>query len=202
MNSEPRENKTMTKKKIEFKIWIIYFTTILIYVYIHEIGHSIPAWLHGYWAVPTPAKEYMSVAVPKDIKQFISLGGVMVSILISLIVTFLYLSKRYGINSAILAAAIALPGIYTLRFLLSGRGHDATEFQEAQSALGLSYSGHSLDWTFLILFVFGTVVWIIKSKPHFKIIGRLSAGFVLTCIFIVGLQVINNAIFDPIFQPK
>jgi len=119
-----------------------------------------------------------------------------------LIVTFLYLSKRYGINSAILAAAIALPGMYTLRFILSGRGHDATEFQEAQSALGLSYSGHSLDWTFLILFVFGAIVWIIKSKPHFKIIGRLSVGFVLTYIFIVGLQIINNAIFDPIFQPK
>jgi len=192
----------MTKKKIEFKIWIIYFSTILVSVYIHEIGHSIPAWLHGYWAVPTPAKEYMSNDIPLNFKQYISLGGVMVSILISLIVAFLYLSKRYRINSAILAAAIALPGMYTLRFLLIGRGHDATEFQEAQSALGLSYSGHSLDWVFLILFVFGTVVWIIKSKPHFKIIGRLLGGFVLTYVFIVGLQVINNAIFDPIFQPK
>ena len=189
-------------KKIEFKIWTIYFTTILFYVYIHEVGHSIPAWLHGYWAVPTPAKEYLSPAVPMDLKQYISLGGVMVSILISLLVTFLYLSKRYVIGSAILAAAIALPGMYTLRFILSGRGHDATEFQEAQSAMGLSYSGHSLDWIFLILFVFGTVVWIIRSKPQFKILGRLLGGFVLTVIFIVGLQVINNAIFDPIFQPK
>jgi len=188
--------------KIDFKIWIIYFTTILISVYIHEIGHSIPAWIHGYWSVPTPAKEYLSNDVPLDFKQYISLGGVMVSILISLIVTFLYINKTYGINSAILAAAIVLPGMYTLRFILSGRGHDATEFQEAQSALGLSYSGHSLDWIFLILFVFGTVVWIIKSKPHFKIIGRLSVGFVLTYIFVIGLQVINNAIFDPIFQPK
>jgi hypothetical protein len=89
-----------------------------------------------------------------------------------------------------------------LRFILKGRGHDTTEFQEAQSALGLSYSGHSLDWIFLILFVFGVVVWIIISKPHYKIIGRLSVGIVLTFIFIVGLQVINNAIFDPILQPK
>lgn len=188
--------------KIEFKIWAIYFTTILFSVYVHEFGHCIPAWVHGYWAVPTPAKEYISNAVPVDFKQYISLGGVIGSILVSLIVIFLYINKTYRINSAILAAAIAIPGMYTLRFILSGRGHDATEFQEAQSALGLSYSGHSLDWIFLILFVFGAVVWVIKSKPHYKIMGRLSVGFVLTFIFVVGLQVINNAIFDPIFQPK
>ncbi len=192
----------MTKMKIEFKIWAIYFTTILFSVYIHEFGHCIPAWTHGYWAVPTPAKEYISNAVAMDLKQYISLGGVIGSILVSLIVIFLYLNKTYRINPAILAGVIAIPGMYTLRFILSGRGHDATEFQEAQSALGLSYSGHSLDWIFLILFIFGVVVWIIKSKPHYKIIGRLSIGFVLTFIFVVGLQVINNAIFDPILQAK
>lgn len=188
--------------KNEFKIWAIYFTTILFSVYIHEFGHCIPAWIHGYWAVPTPAKEYISNAVALDLKQYISFGGVIGSILVSLIVIILYPNKTYRINPAILAGAIAIPGMYTLRFILSGRGHDATEFQEAQSALGLSYSGHSLDWIFLILFVFGVVVWIIKSKPHYKIIGRLSIGFVLTFIFVVGLQLLNNAIFDPILQSK
>ena len=61
---------------------------------------------------------------------------------------FLYQIRIFKYNSAVLADAIAMPGMYTLRFILTDRRHDATEFQEAQSALGLSYSGHSLDWIF------------------------------------------------------
>jgi len=113
----------------------------------------------------------------------------------------LYLVKAFTYSSTLLAGSIVVPGIYTLRFLLVGRGHDATEFQEAQSALGLSYSGHSLDWFLFALFVFGIAIWIIKSNPSIKIIGRILFGSVLTVIFIIGLQVINNAIFDSIFQP-
>ena len=108
----------------------------------------------------------------------------------------------YNFNSALLAGAIATPGFYTLRFILAGRGHDATEFQEAQSALGLNYSGHSLDWFFLLIFSIGVIVWVIKSNPSYKVIGRIIIGFVLTLIFIVCLQSINNTIFDPIFQAK
>ncbi len=192
----------MTKIKVELKIWSIYLTTILISVYIHEIGHCIPAWIHGFQAIPTPAKEYISDAIPMDLKQYVSLGGIIGSILFSLIVILLYIIKPFRYNSAILAGAIVTPGIYTLRFILVGRGHDATEFQEAQSAIGLGYSGHSLDWIFLILFLLGIIVWIFKSKPHYKIIGRLSVGFVLTVVFAIALQEINNAIFDPIFQSK
>ena len=92
--------------------------------------------------------------------------------------------------------------MYTLRFILVGRGHDATEFQEAQAMLGLNYSGHFIDWLFLALFLTGSLVWIIKSKPDFKITGRLFAGVILTAIFVVGLQVLNNAVFDPIFQSQ
>jgi|WetSurMetagenome_2_1015567.scaffolds.fasta_scaffold67723_2 hypothetical protein len=192
----------MTKMKIEFRIWAIYFTTILFSVYVHELGHCVPAWVNGYWAIPTPAKEYISNAVPLDYKQYISLGGVIGTILVSLIAIFFYVNKTYRINPAVLAGAIAMPGMYTLRFILSGRGHDETEFQEAQSALGLGYSGHSLDLIFLMLFVLGVIVWIIKSKPNYKIMGRLLIGFVLMFIFVIGLQVINNAVFDPIFQSK
>jgi len=68
--------------------------------------------------------------------------------------------------------------------------------------LGLNYSGHSLDWIFLLIFSTGVIIWVIKSKPGNKVIGRIFIGFVLTFIFIVGLQSINNAIFDPIFQTK
>jgi hypothetical protein len=192
----------MTKIKIEFKIWTLYFTTILISVYIHEIGHCIPAWINGIQAIPTPAKEYISDTIPMELKEYVSLGGIIGSILVSLIVMFLYLNRPLKHNSAILAGAIAIPGMYTLRFILTGRGHDATEFQEAQSALGLSYSGHSLDWIFLTIFLLGTILWIYRSKPKYKIIGRLAFGFVLTIMFVIGLQVVNNAIFDPIFQSR
>ena len=97
-------------------------------------------------------------------------------------------------------STLASPGMYVLRFFLVGRGHDATEFQEAQSALGLSYSGHFLDWFFLAIFICGVIVWIIKSKPRFGMTGKLLIGFVVTLIFVVGLQIINNKIFDPIFS--
>ena len=192
----------MKKINNEFKIWAIYLTTILVAVYTHEIGHCIPAWINGFQAIPTPAKEYISNNLPIGLIQYVSLGGIIGSILVSLTGIFIYVFKSFRYNSSILAGAIAMPGIYTLKFILSGRGHDATEFQEAQSALGLEYSGHSLDWIFLILFLLGISVWIFKSKPRYKIIGRLSIGVILTIVFVIGLQVINNAIFDPIFQSK
>lgn len=190
------------ENKQELKIWAIYFGTIFFSLYIHEIGHCIPAWINGYWAVPTPAKEYSSTSIPTGIIQYVSLGGIITSILFPLLIILIYIVKTFAYNYSVLAGAIAMPGAYTVRFLLTGRGHDATEFQEAQSALGLNYSGHSLDWIFLILFLAGLTIWIIKSKPQINVIGRLLIGFVLTIIYIVGLQKINNLIFDPLFQPK
>lgn len=188
--------------RAELKVWIIYFMVILFSTYIHEIGHCIPAWINGYRAIPTPAKEYMSTTIPFGLKQNISLGGILGTIMVAIIILIIYLAKSYNFNSALLAGAIAAPGFYTLRFILAGRGHDATEFQEAQSALGLNYPGHSLDWFFLLIFSIGVIVWVIKSKPGYKAIGRITIGVILTLIFIIGLQSINNAIFDPIFQAK
>jgi len=184
--------------KDEFRVWTIFFATIFFSTYVHEFGHCIPAWIHGYWAVPTPAKEYMSQTIPLDLKQYVSLGGIIGSVVVLLMISILYLNNNLRFNSVLLAGALAIPGMYTLRFMLIGRGHDATEFQEAQSALGLSYSGHSLDWFFMTFFLLGAVMWIIKSKPSHKILGRLLIGFVLTFIFVVSLQKVNNAIFDPI----
>jgi hypothetical protein len=186
--------------KNETKIWSVYFITILVSVYIHEIGHCIPAWINGFAAIPTPAKEYILGDVPDNIQRYVSLGGITGTVLFSFLGIVLFLKKSSKYSSAILVGAIATPGFYTLRFFIAGRGHDLTEFQEAQAAIGLEYSGHSLDWFFLILFVFGTIIWIIETRPGFKIIGRLLIGFLLTFVFVIGLQVINNAIFDPIFQ--
>jgi len=186
--------------KNEIKVWSVFFLTIILTIYAHEIGHCIPAWIKGIRAIPTPAKEYMLDIVPLSLKPNISLWGIACTLFFSIIVITLYLMKPFKNSSAVLAGAIAMPGIYSLRFFVAGRGHDATEFQEAQSALGLDYEGHFLDWAFFALFLLGVAIWIIKSNPGFKITGRLFIGFILTVIFIIGLQVINNAIFDPIFQ--
>lgn len=87
--------------KHELKIWSIYFIIIILSVFIHELGHCIPAWVHGYWAVPTLAKEYMSPNVPVDLRQYISLGRIIGSILVSVIAIFLYITKTYRHNSAV-----------------------------------------------------------------------------------------------------
>ena len=187
--------------KAEINVWSIYFLTIFLSIYVHEIGHCLPAWIEGVRAIPTPAKEYITDDIPINLKQSISLGGIVGTVLFSLMVFVFYLKKYFKYGSAILAGSIAVPGIYALRYFIIGRGHDGSEFQEAQSALGLSYSGHSLDWLFFALFILGVVIWIAKSKPNYKIAGRILVGLVLTMIFIVGLQSINNTIFDPIFMP-
>jgi hypothetical protein len=47
-------------------------------------------------------------------------------------------SSNWRLKSRLFSGALTAPGFYSLRFVLAGRGHDATEFQEAQVALGLS----------------------------------------------------------------
>jgi hypothetical protein len=193
----------MLKKRIEYKlelmIWSVYFATIVLSVYIHELGHCIPAWIYGYWAVPTFAKEY--VAVPVSFHQYVALGGPFASIFITLMIIILYLIKTFKFDSAILAGTLTTSGFYSLMFIFKG-GRGDVEFHEAQTALGINYTGHFLDWFFLILFLFGVFVWIVKSKPNYKILGRLLTGLVLTIVFMVFLQDKNNTIFDPIFQSK
>lgn len=185
--------------KREGKKWAIYFLTLFCGIYLHELGHCIPAWLNGLKAIPTPAKEYISGTISEELQQLIALGGIAGTVLFTVSILIFYSLKSFGNSSAVLAGALAMPGMYTLRFLIVGRGHDATEFQEAQAALSLSYSGHSLDWFLLFLLVAGIGIWILKSKPSLKIMGRLSIGFIVTVIFVIALQVVNNALFDPIF---
>jgi hypothetical protein len=184
----------------EIRIWSIYFSTLFLAIYIHELGHCIPAWMDGVRAIPTPAKEYINQVIPPGLQEQVSLGGIIGTVLFTVLTTCFFLLKDYKHGSAILAGALAMPGVYLFRFLIVGRGHDATEFQEAQDALGFSYSGHSIDYAMLILFLSGGLIWLAHTKPSFKIAGRLVLGFILTLIFVVTLQTLNNAIFDPLFQ--
>jgi len=190
----------MKNIKPEFKAWGVYFITLLFANFFHELGHCIPVWTHGYSAIPTPAKWYSLSSIPPDLNKYASLGGIINSVIFSIFVILYFLKGSFKYKSALLAGGIAMPSIYTLRFILRGRGHDETEFQEAQSALGLSYSGHFVDWIFLSLLILGIAAWIIKSKPGIKILGRLLIGAILSIAFIVLLQKLNNLIFDPLFS--
>jgi hypothetical protein len=137
--------------------WLFFAGAIVASIFIHELGHCTVAWLHGYPAIPTPAKEYILKPLPEGVQNQMALGGIIGSV-VALVAAVLWLHRCTSpMTSALLAGAITPPGFYTLRFILAGRGHDATEFQEAQAALGLSYSGHAADWLFVSLFVIVTV---------------------------------------------
>ncbi|MCX6282700.1 MAG: hypothetical protein NTW31_00455 [Bacteroidetes bacterium] len=186
--------------KEEIKNWAVYFLSAMAAVFIHEIGHCIPAWLQGYAAIPTPAMEYILHPVTAEQNQWISLGGYIGTVLFIMIVLIIFLFTDFKYNSALYAGAVAISGMYCALFFINGRGHGGHEFQEAQAALGFSYSGHSLDVFFLTIFTFLTAVWFINTRPGYKIIPKLLTGVVVTFFFFIALEWINNSIFDPLFK--
>jgi predicted small integral membrane protein len=96
------------------------------------------------------------------------------------------------------------PGFYALRFILFGRGHDATEFQEAQAALGLPYDGHALDWAFAGLFLGATAFWLWRTRRplSLRLAARLVIGSVVALTALILLQSVNNLVFDPLFAAR
>ena len=170
---------------------------------LHEIGHCAVAWVHGCPAIPTPLKEYILEPLSAPARNLVSLGGTGGSVTALLLALGWLLRRPDPTRSAILAGAMTAPGFYTVRFLLAGRGHDATEFQEAQVALGLEYSGHALDGLFIALFVGAAAVWFWRRRPSvtFGLAGRLAAGAFAALVAVVVLQSVNNAVFDPLFEP-
>ena len=188
-------------RSAQSRLWLVFAVSAIGSAYLHELGHCIPAWAHGYPAVPTPAKEYILAAVTDPVQRVISLGGILATVLASLAALWLYVRSRAARASAILAGTLLVPLAYVVRFLVEGRGHDATEFQEAQAALGLSYSGHALDWFFLTALIAISLAWLWKSgaRPGRPLLWKCLQGAALGFVLLVGLQVTNNMIFDPIF---
>ena len=186
------------------RFWLVFAGSILGSVYLHELGHCIPAWLHGYPAIPTPAKSYILATVTDPVQRAISLGGILGGVLALVGGLWLYFHSPRARSSAILAGTLFPPLFYVLRFLLAGRGHDATEFQEAQAALGLSYSGHALDWFFLIAWIASALIWLLRSRtqPGIGLLKTCLKGAVLGLLLLTGLQSTNNMIFDPILGHK
>jgi hypothetical protein len=188
------------KYKSKIKTWGIYFATFITAILVHELGHCVVAWWHGLKAVPTPAKAYLPESISSQLVNAFSLGGVLGTVGFSLAIISLFIVRKFNFDSSVFAGAMASPGLHSLFFLLKGRGHDATEFQEAQAALGQSYSGHFLDWLFVIILIVGTLVWIIGTKPSYKLIPKIALGVILSVVFISVFQDLNNRIFDPIFS--
>jgi hypothetical protein len=184
------------------RLWCIFVAASLLCVYGHELGHCAVAWVHGYSAVPTPAKEYIFGPMTEGVQRQEALGGLLGSVG-ALLAAMVWLYVRpTSTASALLAGTMTTPGFYTLRFILAGRGHDATEFQEAQAALGLSYSGHSADWLFAGLLVVSTVFWFWRTHTRvtLRLVGRLILGAFVALVALTFLQSVNNAVFDLLFE--
>ena len=167
-------------------------------VYLHEMGHAVAGWLQGIAVVPTPAKEYILQShVAWNQQIWISLGGP-VGTTVAVIGAMLYFlrSRRTAADAVLLGSLLPLC-LYTLRFVLVGRGHDGLEWQAAQTALGLAPAGHAIDVFFLCLCLAGLALW--GSRLHFplrysllKFAGLAIAGVIL----LVVLQAGNNRLFD------
>ena len=114
--------------------------------------------------------------------------------------TLCFLRERRPEAEAVQAGALLPPGFYTVRFLLAGRGHDGSEWQAAQAALGLAPAGHVIDVFLLCLLVEGIIVWglRLRSAPRHSLL-RFVALAIGGIVLLLALQVGNNALFDRFF---
>jgi hypothetical protein len=116
------------------------------------------------------------------------------------LIAALYFWRKPGSDSeAILIGALVPVGAYSLRFLVVGRGHDSTEWQAAQTALGLAPAGHAIDVFFLCLLIAGLVIWGFLLRPRLWSLLRLVALAVAGIVLLIMLEVANNAVFDSVF---
>jgi hypothetical protein len=179
---------------------LLFLGALIAGVYLHELGHAVAGWVNGVAVVPTPAKEYVlqsPLGWNKEI--WISLGGVL-GTTVAVLAAGLYFWRKPCLNrEAILAGALLPLGLYTLRFLVVGRGHDETEWQAAQTALGLAPAGHAIDVFFLCLLTAGIIVWGIRLHARLSSFLRLVIVGIAGVILLVVLQAGNNAVFDRMF---
>ena len=179
---------------------LLFLGAVIAGVYLHEVGHAVVGWVNGIAIVPTPAKEYVLQSQLEWNKEiWISLGGVLGTTVAVLAAGLYFWRKPCLDREAILAGALLPLGLYTFRFLCVGRGHDETEWQAAQTALGLPPAGHAIDVFFLCLLNAGLIVWGIRLRPRLSSLLRLVALVIAGIILLVLLQAGNNAVFDRVF---
>jgi hypothetical protein len=186
--------------KLSIRYILLFVGSIIAAVYLHEIGHAVVGWLNGVVIVPTPAKEYILQSQLDWSKEiWIALGGVIGTTVAALAAAFYFWRQPCSDREAILAGAFLPVGVYTLRFVLVGRGHDATEWQAARAALGLPPAGHAIDLFFLCLLIAGLGVWAILLHPRLPSVLRLVTMAIIGITLLVVLQAGNNAVFDRVF---
>jgi uncharacterized membrane protein len=152
--------------------------------------------------VPTPAKEYvLRDEVEWAQETWMSLGGVAATVLLVVCAPIWYARHPRPAADAVLGVVLVPLFAYTIRFLLVGRGHDGTEWQAAQSALGATPSGHLVDILLLCLLLAGAAAWIIRRRSSLPSpAAARAAGLMLVgVVLLVVLQVANNALFDRCF---
>jgi hypothetical protein len=184
----------------ELKSWSVYFLAAMLGIWLHEIGHCIPAWFNGIAAFPSPANEYILHPVSTDLNQNISLGGYIGTVFFIITASLVFLFTNFRFKSEMYAGGIAIIGMYCSLILFNGRGHGGHEFQEAQAAMGFTYSGHSMDVFVIALFISLALIWYFYKKPKINIFWRLLTGAIITFLFFILYEWINNLIFDPIFK--
>jgi hypothetical protein len=181
--------------------YILLFSGALIGgVYLHEVGHAVAGWINGVAVIPTPAKEYILQSQLDWSKEiWISLGGVIGTTVAALAAVLYFCRKPCSEAEAILVGAFVPLGAYSLRFLVVGRGHDSTEWQAAQTALGLRPAGHAIDIFFLCFLIAGLVVWVFLLHPRLRSLLRVAILAIVGIVLLVALEVGNNAAFDRMF---
>jgi hypothetical protein len=197
-----QQKKIIARLPAEIKSWSAYFLAIILGVWIHETGHCVPAWLHGYPAFPSPANEYILHPVTSGTNQVISLGGYIGTVLFVLLATLVFLSTNFKYRSELYAGATAIIGMYCALVMINGRGHGGHEFQEAQAAMGFSYAGHSMDVFVITLFLVMSAFWFARNRPDGRTWLKILAGSVITFFFCIALEKLNNFIFDPVFAGR
>ncbi|MGA2651383.1 MAG: hypothetical protein ABSF28_12705 [Terracidiphilus sp.] len=188
--------------KSQIRFTLVFLTACIASMFFHEIGHAVFGWFQGIPVLPTLAKEYiLQPQVDWHQRTWISLGGVLASVIVISGSLLWYAFRSSVTSAATLAGCLIIPGVYTLRFLLEGRGHDATEWQEAQTALGASPSGHSLDLAFLVLFFAGcaSLAWFRDVSLGWRSLLKSASLALLGLAIIIIVQVGNNTVFDKHF---
>jgi hypothetical protein len=187
--------------KINIRYVLLFSAAVVAGVYVHELGHAVAGWINGVAVVPTLAKEYiLQPQLNWNTETWIALGGVIGTTAVVLAATLYFWRKPCSDREAILAGAFLPLGLYAIRFLVVGRGHDSTEWQAAQSALGLPPAGHAIDVFFLCLLMAGFAIWGIRRHPRARSLLRLVTLAGAGIILLVALQVGNNAVFGHVFR--
>jgi len=171
--------------------------------WVHEFGHALAAWVQGIASIPTPLKTYtLARGVRWEQEIWVLSGGVSGTFIISACALVWYALKGHGRGDAILAGVLAGPVAYSIRFLLVGRGHDGVEWQAAQTALGVSPTGHLLDYAFLLMVTAGLVSWVVRRRAtlRFRSFLNLAALMLFGFVALATLQNINNRLFDNHFR--